>query len=89
MLETAYCNACGAPVHWVVSHKGRRFTVDVQPTIEGSFSLEGTLAKFIPPEFNPDTQNRYQAHKLTCSGKGKKAEKEALKRTLEKAMAGL
>lgn len=89
MLETRYCHACGAPVYRVTSHRGRRFFVDAVPVSEGTFSLDGDSAKFIPPQFNADPTNRYRAHKLTCTGKGRKAEKEALQRTLARAREGL
>lgn len=89
MPETVYCNSCGAPVLWVISHKGRRFTVDAKPVETGCFSLDGNLARYLPPVLNLEADNRYQPHKLTCTGKGKKAQTDALKRTLEKARAGL
>lgn len=89
MPETVYCNNCGAPVLWVISHNGRRFTVDTTPVSNGCFELDGALAKYFPATFNPTGEKRYQPHKLTCTGKGKKAEKEALQRTLAKARAGL
>lgn len=89
MPETIYCNACGAPVYFVVSHNGRRFTVDTEPVANGSFELDGNLAKYFPATFNPTGEKRYQPHKLSCKGKGKKAQTEALQRTLARAREGL
>jgi hypothetical protein len=87
--DLGYCSACGAKVLRVLSHKHRWFFVDAEPYEDGCFALDGHLAKYLPAPFNPETTNRYRPHKPWCMGKGKKAQTEALQRTLARAREGL
>lgn len=67
-MQTASCSACGAPIRWATTTKGRRMPIDPDPHPQGNIILEH-LGEGVAPIAHVNAgpiEGGYRSHFVTC-----------------------